>query len=366
MALLESKEKCLPVREIYEWIEEHFPFYKNVSNAGWKSSIRHNLSFSKCFKKMDRTEAILCRSSVVNNKSTNDFCSDNQRKRRAPNSTGTCWAVSPECNAYLVQTLKKSSFWFHNSKSYPSLNEYITNFALNGVNLGSSYIPDETSSQLINDHFIKCCNSTDLQKKNYNKKLKVSSSDLFKYRMNNSKITKLDNKHESEKEEQEEEEEDEQEKQINLIQFVQQQQEQLRRNNYSPNSSFDSNCSEIINGSFGLGKKTNNFDSNDLAAAAVLASTALSPSLKKPIESNKLDLSLSSSSSSLSSAFSLLSSSSPSHSNNFNEQTDPITLKQEELSTTCINSINLNSDLEMEVASTLVGMKFSKSVNFSS
>ena len=98
MALQESKNKCLPVREIYEWIEQNFPFYKNISNGGWKSSIRHNLSFSKCFKKMDRTESIMYRcnlqkepfSSLVNSNEN----SLSGRKRRAPNAIGTCWTVS--------------------------------------------------------------------------------------------------------------------------------------------------------------------------------------------------------------------------------------------------------------------------------
>ena len=64
MALQESKDQCLPVREIYEWIEVNFPFYMNVSkNGGWKSSIRHNLSFSKCFKKVERRNSVVVKES---------------------------------------------------------------------------------------------------------------------------------------------------------------------------------------------------------------------------------------------------------------------------------------------------------------
>lgn len=98
MALQESKDKCLPVREIYEWIEENFPYYRNVVNGGWKSSIRHNLSFSKCFKKMNRTETALHRCTIKKEPFSslvlNNEVGLNGRKRRAPNATGTCWTVS--------------------------------------------------------------------------------------------------------------------------------------------------------------------------------------------------------------------------------------------------------------------------------
>ena len=128
------------------------------------------------------------------------------------------------------------------------------------------------------------------------------------------------------------------------------------------------------------------FDSHDLAAAAVLAA-AHSP---QEINSSKLDLSLSASSSSLSSDFSLYSSSSSFSSSSLtvnNEESidqteeshnenktansiikskrrktveDDLTEKNKELDTQMIsmNSMTLNSDLEIEVASTLVGMKW--------
>lgn len=121
MALEEANDKCLPVREIYEWIEENFPYYKTSENSGWKSSIRHNLSFSKCFIKMDRNESILCRPQTQD------------RKRRAPNTVGTCWKVNNECKGYLIQTLKKSTFWFNNSKYYSKLANFIDKFDLSEI-----------------------------------------------------------------------------------------------------------------------------------------------------------------------------------------------------------------------------------------
>jgi len=101
MAIEESVHKCLPVRDIYEWIESRFPYYQSVSK-GWKSSIRHNLSFSKCFKKMDRSEA----TQLLANQSM-----QSQNFKTKTLISGTCWKINSECKMYLTQALKKSSYW---------------------------------------------------------------------------------------------------------------------------------------------------------------------------------------------------------------------------------------------------------------
>jgi hypothetical protein len=142
MAIQESKFKCLPVREIYEWIETNFPYYK-FAKTGWKSSIRHNLSFSKCFKKMDRLES--CKFLTNNNQNlvinnNNSLNSSKQQKisnyqQRTNYVAGTCWQVNPECKSFLMQTLKKSSFWFKYNKSYPNISILMQNYYNNEENL---------------------------------------------------------------------------------------------------------------------------------------------------------------------------------------------------------------------------------------
>lgn len=52
-ALNGSPDGKLTLGEIYKWIEENFDYYK-YANPVWKNSIRHNLSLSKCFKKVAR------------------------------------------------------------------------------------------------------------------------------------------------------------------------------------------------------------------------------------------------------------------------------------------------------------------------
>uniref|UniRef100_A0A8B9JH71 Forkhead box N2b n=1 Tax=Astyanax mexicanus TaxID=7994 RepID=A0A8B9JH71_ASTMX len=54
MAIEQSPSKSLPVKDIYGWILEHFPYFSSAP-TGWKNSVRHNLSLNKCFRKVERS-----------------------------------------------------------------------------------------------------------------------------------------------------------------------------------------------------------------------------------------------------------------------------------------------------------------------
>ncbi|KAK2151118.1 hypothetical protein LSH36_375g04026 [Paralvinella palmiformis] len=55
MGILESAEKKLVLSDIYQYIMDHFRYYRNQERA-WRNSIRHNLSLNECFIKAGRAE----------------------------------------------------------------------------------------------------------------------------------------------------------------------------------------------------------------------------------------------------------------------------------------------------------------------
>ncbi|XP_049841704.1 hepatocyte nuclear factor 3-alpha-like isoform X2 [Schistocerca gregaria] len=83
MAIEDSPGHALPVKEIYAWILDHFPYFKNAP-TGWKNSVRHNLSLNKCFRKVEKAPQNL--------------------------GKGSLWMVDPMYRPNLVQALAKSPF----------------------------------------------------------------------------------------------------------------------------------------------------------------------------------------------------------------------------------------------------------------
>ncbi|XP_069821570.1 forkhead box protein M1 isoform X2 [Dendropsophus ebraccatus] len=48
-AINSTPSKRMTLKDIYTWIEDHFPYFKHVAKPGWKNSIRHNLSLHDMF-----------------------------------------------------------------------------------------------------------------------------------------------------------------------------------------------------------------------------------------------------------------------------------------------------------------------------
>lgn len=52
-AILSNSDGVMSLSEIYDWIADHYAYYK-YSKTGWQNSIRHNLSLNKAFEKVPR------------------------------------------------------------------------------------------------------------------------------------------------------------------------------------------------------------------------------------------------------------------------------------------------------------------------
>ncbi|KAJ2793590.1 hypothetical protein H4R20_006497, partial [Coemansia guatemalensis] len=52
-AILQHPRKQMTLSEIYNWLMDHYPYFK-TAGSGWKNSIRHNLSLNKMFVRIPR------------------------------------------------------------------------------------------------------------------------------------------------------------------------------------------------------------------------------------------------------------------------------------------------------------------------
>ncbi|KAM3588020.1 uncharacterized protein V6R79_019298 [Siganus canaliculatus] len=72
-AINSCKERRMTLKQIYMWIEDHFPYFRDVAKPGWKNSIRHNLSLHDMFI-----------------------------RETSPDGKTSFWTISPESNRYLT------------------------------------------------------------------------------------------------------------------------------------------------------------------------------------------------------------------------------------------------------------------------
>uniref|UniRef100_A0A182QB49 Fork-head domain-containing protein n=1 Tax=Anopheles farauti TaxID=69004 RepID=A0A182QB49_9DIPT len=123
MAIENSQQKALPVKEIYSWIVQQFPYFKTAP-TGWKNSVRHNLSLNKCFQKVEKAANL---------------------------GKGSLWMVEPQFRPNLIQALSRSPFHAGSGMdkaTYKSLQQQRSNNASptgNGSHYSKDNFPQLTS-----------------------------------------------------------------------------------------------------------------------------------------------------------------------------------------------------------------------------
>lgn len=82
MAILSAPDRQLVLSDIYQWILDHYPYFR-TRGSGWRNSIRHNLSLNDCFIKAGRSSNGKGHYWSIHPANLADFLSGDFRRRRA-------------------------------------------------------------------------------------------------------------------------------------------------------------------------------------------------------------------------------------------------------------------------------------------
>uniref|UniRef100_A0A3B4AMZ3 Fork-head domain-containing protein n=1 Tax=Periophthalmus magnuspinnatus TaxID=409849 RepID=A0A3B4AMZ3_9GOBI len=81
-AILASEQKKLLLCDIYQWIMDHYPYFKS-KDKNWRNSVRHNLSLNDCFIKAGRSDNGKGHFWAIHPSNYHDFSKGNYQCRRA-------------------------------------------------------------------------------------------------------------------------------------------------------------------------------------------------------------------------------------------------------------------------------------------
>uniref|UniRef100_A0A8C3A0E5 Forkhead box Q2 n=1 Tax=Cyclopterus lumpus TaxID=8103 RepID=A0A8C3A0E5_CYCLU len=81
-AILASEQKKLLLCDIYQWIMDHYPYFKS-KDKNWRNSVRHNLSLNDCFIKAGRSDNGKGHFWAIHSTNYQDFSNGDYQCRRA-------------------------------------------------------------------------------------------------------------------------------------------------------------------------------------------------------------------------------------------------------------------------------------------
>ena len=141
-AIVSSPMGRLALHEIYNYIKTNYPYFKRVNPAGWRNSVRHNLSLHECFIKVGKCEERKGHYWGIHPANIQDFCRGDFHRRRA------------KAKARLGQAQKavlpKGALW--NYQYYSSVQPSIT---YNNYNFPPSSASQETCKGSMDDKPLK-------------------------------------------------------------------------------------------------------------------------------------------------------------------------------------------------------------------
>nr|XP_055073185.1 forkhead box Q2 [Misgurnus anguillicaudatus] len=116
MAILDSEEKKLLLCDIYQWIMDHYPYFKS-KEKNWRNSIRHNLSLNECFIKVGRSDNGKGHFWAIHPGNYQDFSKGDYHRRRARKRIRRVMGRLPFSAP--AHYLKQTPCWCYPTPSHP-------------------------------------------------------------------------------------------------------------------------------------------------------------------------------------------------------------------------------------------------------
>lgn len=87
MAILSTDTRKMLLGDIYQYIQDNYPYYRNQGDRAWRNSVRHNLSLNDCFIKAGRADTNKGHFWSIHPNCIDDFAQGDYRRRQARRRT---------------------------------------------------------------------------------------------------------------------------------------------------------------------------------------------------------------------------------------------------------------------------------------